>query len=45
MLFRLATTKRKGLHHSVIYAVLKSQSVSMDKCMAITEEETWMTPI
>jgi len=45
MLSRLATTKKKGLHRSVIYVILKNPIVNMDECMTIVEKETWMKPM
>ena len=45
MLSKLATTKKKRLHHLVIYVVLKNPSVSTNECMLVTKEKTWMTPI
>ena len=44
-LSRLATTKKKSHHRYVVQICLKRPSVGEAKCLAVTETETWMTPI
>jgi len=39
MLSRLATTKKKGLHRSVIYVVLKNPNVTTDECVVIMKKK------
>ena len=43
-LSRHATTK-KSHHISVVQICLKNPSVGEAECLAITEDDTWMTPI
>ena len=44
-LYRLAKTKRKSQHRSVMQIWLRQPSVGEAECLAVTEAETWMTPI
>jgi len=44
-LSQLTTTKKKGHHMFVIQVWLRQPSVAEVECLAITEIETWMTPI
>ena len=45
VLSRLATTKRKSHQRSVVQICLRKPSVGSDECLAVTEDNTWMTPI
>ena len=42
---RLASTKKKSYHQPVIQVHLKQPSVGESECLAITEVDTWMSPI
>jgi len=44
-LSRLITTKKKSHHRSEIQIFLKNPSVGEDECLAITNDNTWMTLI
>jgi len=44
-LSRLATTKQKGIHRSVIHVTLAKPSVSTEECMTTDTQPNWMTPI
>jgi len=44
-LSRLATTKKKSHHKSVIQISLRNPNVGEVECLAVTEDETLMTPI
>jgi len=44
-LSRLATTKNKGIHQSVIYVTLARPSIDLQECLMIDSESTWITPI
>jgi len=44
-LSRLATTKQKGVHRSVIHVTLNKPSVSTEECMTIDTQPNWMTLI
>jgi len=41
----LATTRKKGLHRSVIYITMTKPSVGSKECMATDTQPNWMTPI
>ena len=44
-LSRLTTTKKKGLHRSIIYVTLTNPSVDLEECMTTDIQPNWMTPI
>jgi len=44
-LSRLATTKQKGIHRSVVHVTLCKPSVSTEECMTTDTQPNWMTPI
>ena len=44
-LSRLATTKQKGVHRSVVHVTLTKPSVGKEECMATVTQPNWMTPI
>jgi len=44
-LSRLATTKKKNHHRSVVQICLRSPSVGEAEFLAITKDDTWMTSI
>jgi len=44
-LSRLVSTKKQSHHRSVIQVHLKQPSVGKAECLAITEVDTWMSPI
>ena len=44
-LSRLATTKQKGIHRSVVHVTLTKPSFSAEECMATDTQPNWMTPI
>ena len=44
-LSRLATTKKKSHHRSVVQIYLKQPSVGEAECLVVTEADTWMTLI
>jgi len=44
-LSRLATTKYKGIHRSVIHVTLARPSIDLQECLTTDSESTWITPI
>jgi len=44
-LSRLATTKCKGIHRSVIHVTLARPSIDLQECLTTNSESTWITPI
>jgi len=44
-LSRLATTKRKGVHRSVVHVSLARPSIDLQECLTTDSESTWITPI
>jgi len=44
-LSRLATTKYKGMHRSVIHVTLARPSIDLQECLTTDAESTWNTPI
>jgi len=44
-LSRLATTKKKIHHRSVVQIHLKNPNVGEAECLAVTKTDTWMNPI
>ena len=44
-LSRLVTTKKKSHYRSVMQVRLRQPSLAEAECLAVTETETWMTPI
>ena len=44
-LSRLATTKHKGIHRSVVHVTLTKSNINVEECMTTDTQPNWMTPI